>query len=444
MLKKINGFSLIGLSIVLAIVGVLAIGSVSLYSEQRIHVNWMESGTKLTAMKAALLKHAKQNKFLPCPDTDLDGFENRVSGVCSAYEGSLPYVNLGLSKADVQDAWGYAVLYAVNHGVTSSSAIIDCPRDSACFFNNTSPPAFDLTTLPLPGYAGANNLDVNSEASSGLSLGASNMIAVLVAYNENGDQTSGLSTHEAENRDGDTIFVHGIYTQEPNFFDDQTLTISANELKERFNLEMNIGSATIPNEVILGSNADSLGSDKTTGGSGHNVQTRPVDTWDFDNQNFNFGADNAGKTVTLKFDAEIIGGWEDGSRTDRYGNAHTEDQFIVGVNGTQPTDGTLDSDQVSTLLDSQQELDVFTYDDPTNNDNTGYYDNESWKEFQEYSVVLDETGQVNVNFVVGSTHTAERVNVSNVEVVLYNSPPTLPSFPGVAEVSGIPQTQGLD
>ena len=444
MTVKLKGFSLVGVSVVLVIVGVLSVGSISLYSEQRTHVKWMESGKQLNALKAALLKHVKQSKFLPCPDTDQDGFENRDAGVCLASSGTLPFKNLGLSKADVNDAWGLAVLYAVNQGVTSASAINDCPRNSACFFNNTIAPAFDLSTLPLPGNAGSYNLNVDSETASGLNLGANNMVVVLVAFNENGAQTAGLSAHEAENKDGDRDFVHGLYTQEPNFFDDQTVTLSATELKERFNLETRISTATIPNEVLSGTNADALGADKTTGGSGHNVQTRPVDTWDFDNQHFDFGEENAGKTVTLKFDAEIIGGWEDGSRRDNRGNRHTQDQFIVGINGTQPTAGTLDSDEVSSLLDSQQALDTLTYDDPSNGDSTGYMNNDSWKEYKEYNVVLDEAGQVNVNFVVGSTHVDERVNVSNVEVVLYNPPPPLPSFPNVNAISGIAQTQGLN
>lgn len=436
-----HGYSLVGMALVIAIVGVLGIGSVSLYSEQKVHVNWMDSGAKLKVNKASLLKFAKLNKYLPCPDTDDDGLENRTAGACTAANGALPYLDLGLSRADVQDSWGFMVGYAVNQNAVSATDIVNCPTQSACFFNNITPPAFNLTTLPLPGQAGSGNLTVNKEMPAGLVAAAVNMVAVLVAYNENGAITSGLGTYEAENRNNDAVFVQGVYNESP-YFDDVIETISANELKTRFESESVVNAVTIPTQAIAGSNTGSLGENKTTGGSGHNVQTRPVDTWDYNNQNFDFGAGNAGKTVTLKFDAEIIGGWEDGSRSSG-GVAHTQDQFIVGINGTQPDDGTLDSSQIATLLNTQQELEVFTYDDPSNRDNTGYNSYDSWNEYKEYNVVLDESGQVNVNFVVGSTHTTERVVVSNVEVILYNPPPTLPSFPSVYPIEGVSQTQGL-
>ena len=59
-----DGFSLLELIVVLGVVGILAAGSISIFSEQRTHAKWQEGDTKLTLVKAALLKHAHVNKFL--------------------------------------------------------------------------------------------------------------------------------------------------------------------------------------------------------------------------------------------------------------------------------------------------------------------------------------------------------------------------------------------
>lgn len=49
--------------------------------------------------------------YLPCPDTDNDGKEDREgSGACTAPAGLFPWVTLGTAR---QDAWGNRIRYAV-------------------------------------------------------------------------------------------------------------------------------------------------------------------------------------------------------------------------------------------------------------------------------------------------------------------------------------------
>jgi prepilin-type N-terminal cleavage/methylation domain-containing protein len=436
---KQAGFSILELAIVLVIVGLLTAASVAMYSEQRIHVKWQEGGAHLKLAKSALLQFAKQNKFLPCPDTDNDGYENRGAIACSAVSGDVPFNELGLTVSDIQDSWGNELIYAINQDAVSPTSIADCPINSACFFNNTAPPMFDLTTLPAVGNSGVNNLRVCltspcNAATVNTSLLGDDLIVVLLATNQNGDETTGLSVSEQANRDGDLFFVADTYSKATPFYDDLIETISANELKGRYEPEIiALVNATTPNAIAGGSIA-TLGQNKDTGGSGDNVQSNPIEAWDYNSQTFDFGTENANKQVTISLKTEVIGGWEDGSVS-----GQTRDSFIVGINGDTPADsGALTTEDYNDI--GQTVLGDYSYYDPTNNNNTGYRDNDAWYEYLEYNVQLDDSGQVDLNFIVGSTHEEEVVNISDVEVVLYGPPPSMPEMPEMPSVN----TSGID
>lgn len=432
---KQNGFSLLELAVVLGVVGVLMAGSMSMYSEQRTHVKWTEGTSKLKLVKSSLLQFAKQNKFLLCPDSNGDGFENRAGVACSAVSGGVPFNDLGLSVNEVRDSWGNSFIYAVNQSAASVASITNCPLDASCYFNNTSPPMFNLNTLPVMGNPGVNTLRVCNTAicnasTTGANIYGDALIAVLVSVNENGQVTSGLDTAEQENRDGDLFFVQNIYSENP-YYDDIVETISANELKDRYEPEVvELLNAASPTSLSGGTVA-TLGQNKDTGGSGDNVQTNPIEAWDYNSQNFDFGTDNANKTVTISFKTTVVGGWEDGSVS-----GQTRDSFVVGVNGSLPGSSGAMSNDVYQNID-QTVLGDYSYYDPTNNNNTGYRSNDAWHEYLQYNVVLDDNGQVNLNFIVGSTHQEEVVSVSDLEVVLYGPPPSMPAMPLV-------NTAGMD
>lgn len=57
--------------------------------------------------------------YLPCPDTDFNGVENRLaSGECSQSRGLFPWVDISTAS---QDAWGNRILYAVAGELADSS-----------------------------------------------------------------------------------------------------------------------------------------------------------------------------------------------------------------------------------------------------------------------------------------------------------------------------------
>lgn len=114
-----RGFTLIEMAIVLVIVTIL-IGGLAMPLSAQIQARRIaETNRTLEEAREALLGYAMThpanspatNRYLPCPDTDGDGRENRVSDTtCTAYHGLLPWVDLGVAP---QDAWGNRLRYAV-------------------------------------------------------------------------------------------------------------------------------------------------------------------------------------------------------------------------------------------------------------------------------------------------------------------------------------------
>lgn len=114
-----RGFSLIELAIVLVIVTLL-IGGLAVPLSAQIQARRIaETRQTMQEAREALFGYAMShpaistpsNRYLPCPDTTGDGHEDRVSDTqCSAYQGFLPWADLGAAS---QDAWGNRLGYAV-------------------------------------------------------------------------------------------------------------------------------------------------------------------------------------------------------------------------------------------------------------------------------------------------------------------------------------------
>lgn len=235
------GFTLIELAMVLLIVSLIIGGLFMAFGTQFNQTKLKETNASLQYTKKALLNFVEVNGYMPCPDADGNGKEDRTSGVCDANKGTVPYQDIGLTRGAASDSWGNTLGYYVTQNVTASTAICDSSK-SASYFCSTNPPAFNDQTPPTSTATDTNNLEVYDAASGG-NLLIDQVSAVLVARNKNGKvacTTANLSADEYENCDGDKTFVAHAPTDSP-FFDDQLMTITGYEIKRPSSFDISGG-----------------------------------------------------------------------------------------------------------------------------------------------------------------------------------------------------------
>lgn len=122
-----RGFTLTEMAVVLVIVALLITGLVIPFSAQQEIRARQETERALADIREALLGYAASHAasdlkpYLPCPDTDDDGLENRTAtpGPCTSQEGRVPWVDLGLGR---RDAWNNRFRYRVTAAFSNSSA----------------------------------------------------------------------------------------------------------------------------------------------------------------------------------------------------------------------------------------------------------------------------------------------------------------------------------
>lgn len=114
-----RGFTLLELSIVLLIMGLLLAGLVMPMSARVDQQRFDSTTAQLNEVRAALAGYALANDALPCPATPSSNGRAAATGTgCTAQHGFVPAVTLGLPGArnDDQlllDAWGDPIRYSV-------------------------------------------------------------------------------------------------------------------------------------------------------------------------------------------------------------------------------------------------------------------------------------------------------------------------------------------
>lgn len=179
--RKQSGFSLVEMAVVLVIVGLLMAGLFMPITAQMDQKNYNETQRTLMELREALVGYALSRSaedgrpYLPCPDIDNDGWEDRdeATGQCLGVDADVPWATLGLGQTD---GWDNRIRYRVAANFASNKA------------------GFTLTTV--------GNMEIR-DAAAGNVL-ATDVPAVLVSKGKRG---SGAGADELENSDGDTIFV---------------------------------------------------------------------------------------------------------------------------------------------------------------------------------------------------------------------------------------------
>lgn len=210
-----RGFTLTEIAVVLVIVALLIAGMVlPLSAQQEIRAR-QETEKSMTEIREALIGFAASHAagdgkpYLPCPDTDDDGLENRGAGACTAADGRIPWATLGLGRSD---AWNNRYRYAV----------------TATFANSNT--GFTLTA--------AGTLTVCPENTCATTL-AANVPGLIVSHGPNGAGAFNASggtnpapadNDELENTDADATFVSKVPTSS---YDDLVLWVPTSVLANR-------------------------------------------------------------------------------------------------------------------------------------------------------------------------------------------------------------------
>lgn len=112
-----SGFTLVELAVVIAIIALL-LGALLRPIETQHQVRSSKATKReMVSIKEALIGFGVAEGRLPCPDSDGDGLENPTQPApplasldCTALEGALPWVTLGIEPTD---AWGRIFRYRV-------------------------------------------------------------------------------------------------------------------------------------------------------------------------------------------------------------------------------------------------------------------------------------------------------------------------------------------
>jgi len=288
---KAKGFTLIEIALALVIIGLLITGGTFLYGQQYHSDKINQTHSQLNNIHDLMLIFVQTNGYLPCPDTDGDGLENRkTDGACQSRQGRLPGQTLGI---DSKDAWGTPFYYRVNaraedinrvtdicqsasvfaavrpdgapepgtYGSNANSSLMMCDANKTYYCRDCivacgttcvdpSSPAF-IDPRPnsgLPPYFHSSTQPVASEndgmksmtivSPSGNTLNEV-VVAVVVSFGQNGKQTWGtpsanvpscpasLTSEEQENCDNDQNFIDG-----SKAIDDFLVGITLREVKK--------------------------------------------------------------------------------------------------------------------------------------------------------------------------------------------------------------------
>ncbi len=235
-----SGFTLIELSVVLLIVGMMLSGLFVSLGQSTESKRRTDATAQLTRLEEALYGFAQTYGRLPCPATDLTaGVESPAGGGnCLVANGFVPYITLGLQVAPSSggymiDPWQRPLLYSVaihatggNRSFTSVTGLRDLFAGGAGL--SASPNLICVSDTPgCTGVVAANTIPaiIVSMGANGREFGAPGVTS-SAAEQENVGATLGLMPVAADNE-----FVNQGYSEDN--FDDMMVYLSPNLLFAR-------------------------------------------------------------------------------------------------------------------------------------------------------------------------------------------------------------------
>jgi prepilin-type N-terminal cleavage/methylation domain-containing protein len=229
-----QGFTLIEIAMVVLIIGLITSGLLLGMGGIIDSAKYKDDQQRLKDIKTALLSHVAQKGYLPCPDTDNDGVENRTGNSCESHRGFLPHIDLNTHAYNAYNARFY---YHIDNNTPGNPP--HTTRNSSDYFDNSTPgtPKFTKDT-PSGDISICENWNTTNNACEDDGYLAKNLPLVVVSFGKNsaeawGGSTDGtpngcsapLSAEEQLNCDLDTMFYQA------HLVDDTLIWLSQFDIK---------------------------------------------------------------------------------------------------------------------------------------------------------------------------------------------------------------------
>ena len=218
-LRREEGFTLVELAIVIAIVGFLLGAFLAPLRAQIDAARIRETERMLGVIRDALIGHAITRGALPCPDVVADGIDGAAPATCAgtALAGVLPFQALGVPRAD---AWGRYFEYRVTEEFTNRALTGQPPAAGRLDLTDTG----DVTVLTRgddPATAGTTEIKHQGPATAlvrtapavVLSTGPNGLGGIGAATGTALAPPGGGAADEIENADDDATFVSRIHSR---------------------------------------------------------------------------------------------------------------------------------------------------------------------------------------------------------------------------------------
>lgn len=203
-----RGFTLIEISIVMVIIGLMTTGALKLFQSMAQSGRMTATRTALHIVEEAVIVYGIQNGCLPCPANgalaagaagagrSLDATGTPYTGCtnngCWATNPVAPWVALGLSEVDSSDAWGHRMSYFLG-GVGYTGGTSTCASATALSVEQSNGFALDAFTptpppvLPSVACYPAGTLQINNAAAVEQTAGAGNRaVYVIISHGADG------------------------------------------------------------------------------------------------------------------------------------------------------------------------------------------------------------------------------------------------------------------
>ena len=218
-LRRHEGFTLVELAIVIAVVGFLLGAFLAPLRAQIDAVRIRETERMLDEIRDALIGHAITRGALPCPDVVSDGIDGAAPAACAgtALEGILPFQALGVPRAD---AWGRLFRYRITQEFSNRSLTGQPPGAGRLDLADTG----DITVLTRgddPNTGGTIEIKhqsletalVRTAPAVVLSAGPNGLGGIGAATGVVLASPGGGAADEIENADADAAFVSRVHSR---------------------------------------------------------------------------------------------------------------------------------------------------------------------------------------------------------------------------------------